>query len=144
MIIFLYCLTALFLSHSLAQPQSTGKLHSLGPWPRNMWGISRPNNGCLCFLHLLLPTDIHLYPFLPFYLELSFPCFNFPTLVLPLFNSPTSSAAKHRGIKLSDILTLSALADINDCGWLDVMPLPRLLPCCSRGYTWGISQTYSC
>lgn len=52
MIIFLYCLTALFLSHSPVKPQSTGKLHSLGLWPKNMRGISRPNNGCLCFFHL--------------------------------------------------------------------------------------------
>ncbi len=99
MIIFLYCLTALFLSHSLVEPQSTGKLHSLGPWPRNMRGISRPNNGCLCVLHLLLQTDTHLYPFLPFYLHLSFFCSGFSRLMLLLFNSLTLSVAKHRGIK---------------------------------------------
>jgi len=92
-------IVALFLSHSLAEPQSTGKLLSLGPWPRNTWGISRPNNGCLCFLHLLLRTAIHLHPFLTFYVIIPFRAV--PTL--PLLKSPTLSVAKYRGIEPSDI-----------------------------------------
>lgn len=77
-------------SNNICAPRSTGKLQRLGPRPGNTRGISKPNNGCFCFLHLLLCTDVHLYLSFPFIWELWFLCLE---LTLHLFNSPTSSVA---------------------------------------------------
>lgn len=54
-----------------AEPQSTGKLLGLGRRPTNTGGISSPNNGRLCSLHLLLWALFHFHSFLFFFCLLS-------------------------------------------------------------------------
>lgn len=96
------------------------------------WGISRPNNGCFCFLHLLDQDS-----FKPLFLPLSgtFHLSVCSRLTHVTFAQFVNCVAKHRGNRLSDVLTVRALANITSCD------LSRLFLLLLRT---NLSQTYSC